>query len=325
MRRAALLASLLCSAAACGDFETPSIVLDLRILGVSVEPPEVVSPFDPENPTEVDLEDVEVCALVADPNAFRPLSFNMVACAPTDSHRCDDPTAPFVDIGFGTVPDPEEAPEPVSMCATLAVSAPLVSVIEDSVAVDSLAGFGGVAVQIEFYTTPDADDLEVAEFAHKRMLYSPQIPEERVANQNPWLDEITFARGDAGDEEPLPLGRCRDITAIEVAPGEEITFLPVEPDGVREDYLVPTFDGGSRELTENLTYAWYATAGEWSRENSGGPRDIVGNGPPLDSTWTAPDKAEEIGDGLDVGFWFVQRDERGGQSWYQSCAHVAPE
>jgi len=324
MRRALALAILLCGTAACGDFEPASIVLDLRILGVSVEPPEVVAPFDPENPTEVELENVEVCALVADPADTRSLTFNMVACAPTDSRRCDDAGAPFVDIGFGTVDDPEEAASPASMCATLEVSAALLSVIEDSVAVDSLAGFGGIAVQIELLARPAEGTLADAEFAAKRMLYSPQIPDERVANQNPWLDEITFTRGESTEEAVLPLGRCSDVTPVEVAPAEEITLLPVEPEGVREDYLVPTFDGGARELTENLTYAWYATHGSWSRERSGGPRDIVGNEPQLDSTWTAPEDPDEVGDGLDVSFWFVQRDERGGLTWYQSCARVTP-
>src|SRR5690606_22747649 len=99
---------------------------------------------------------------------------------------------------------------------------------------------------------------------------------------------------------------------------------PLEPQGAREDYVVPTFDGGSRMLTENLSYAWYATAGEWNRENTGGPRDFAGNAPPLDSTWTAPTDPEIVGAGLDVALWMVQRDERGGQTWYHSCLRVVP-
>ena len=44
MRRRSILFVLL--AAGCGNFETPSIVLDLRTLGAIAEPPEVVAPFD---------------------------------------------------------------------------------------------------------------------------------------------------------------------------------------------------------------------------------------------------------------------------------------
>ena len=44
------------------------------------------------------------------------------------------------------------------------------------------------------------------------------------------------------------------------------------PEGVREDYVVPTFDGGSRMFTESLTYQWLAGDGEWSRSRTGGCR-----------------------------------------------------
>jgi hypothetical protein len=37
--------------------------------------------------------------------------------------------------------------------------------------------------------------------------------------------------------------------------------------------VVPTFEGGSRTFTENLRYQWLATAGSWSRAETGGPRD----------------------------------------------------
>ncbi len=309
--------------AGCGSFETPSIVLDLRVLGIAAEPPEIVTPFDPDHPEDVVFGDVELCALVGDPADSRSLEFNMVACAPTDSLRCDQVDRPWVDIGNGTVGDPEEADPPEPMCATLSNSAALYSVIEDSISVDTLAGFGGIGVQVEFWVRPAGTTLDEAQFAAKKVYYSPQIPDERVANSNPTLDELTATIGD-GEPFAAPLGRCRDITPIEIPAGSELNLLPVEPEGAREDYVVPTFDGSVRSLHENLRYAWYATAGDWSAERSGGERDFAGNEPDLDSTWTAPDKPEIVGDGLDVAFWVVQRDERGGLAWYQSCAHVTP-
>jgi hypothetical protein len=67
-----------------------------------------------------------------------------------------------------------------------------------------------------------------------------------------------------------------------------------------------------------MTYAWFATAGEWSSGETGGPKDAFGNVPTLDTKWTAPDLAESA----DVNLWVVMRDERGGVAWYEMCAHV---
>lgn len=321
VRRIACLAVLL--AAGCGDFETPSIVLDLRVLGASAEPPEVVSPVDPDDPTNLELEEVEVCGLIADPGADRRLEYGLVACAPTDSKRCDELDRPFVDLGFGTADDPETATTEVSLCGTVPAGGGLLAVLEDSIRNDALSGFGGVEVQVELVVRAEGAPLAEAEFAAKTVLYSPQIPEERVANTNPAIDRVT-AKIDGADPIDLPLGRCAEIAPLDIAAGLELELEPVEPDGAREDYVVPTFDGGSRMLTENLTYAWYATAGEWTRENTGGPRDFAGNYPPLDSTWKAPLDPEVVGAGLEVAVWIVQRDERGGQRWYQSCLRVTP-
>jgi hypothetical protein len=312
-------------AAGCGDFETPSIVLDLRTLGAIAEPPEVVATFDPQDPeASIDeLEEVQVCVLVADPTESRRLEWNMVACAPTESKRCDDRDAPFVDVGFGTIEDPEETGE--RACGVVPVNASLVAVIEDAVSADSLAGFGGIGVQVEAWVMPEGGEFETeAQFAAKRVLYAPRIPQERVANLNPTVERFTYRFSADGPEMNLPLGRCGEITPVELAIDDDIEITPVEPDGVREDYVLPTFDGGVRRVTEYMRYAWYATTGEWSSEESGGPRDLAGNQPPLDSTWTATIDAEDVGDGLDVRLWMVQRDERGGQSWYESCLHVTP-
>jgi hypothetical protein len=311
-------------AAGCGEFETQSIVLDLRVLAMTVDPPEVVTPFDPDNPDDIVLQDVEVCALVADPGDSRRLEYNMVACAERNSSRCDDVTAPFVDIGFGTIEDPEEAGAPVQLCQTLPANANLLAVIENAIEESALSGFGGVPVAIEFWVRPEDTGLEEAQFATKQMLYSPEFPVGRVANTNPSLIEITLEREDESTEV-LPLGRCVDIADPPTVVLEEVVnFMPVEPDGVREDYLLPTFDGGSREFTENLTYAYYSTEGDWEREVTGGPRDFAGNEPPLDSEWTSLDEDADIGDGLDVQFWIVQRDERGGLAWFETCIRVVP-
>jgi len=333
VRRALVWLALL--AGACNtDFEDPSIVLDLRVLGMRADPPEIVAPVDPEDPTDVDLADippVEVCALVAEPDRHRGAHYRMRLCPPTGGGRCEgadegvDEQSVF-ELTEADVDDPDLLGAQ-GMCATIEPSADLVVVVQQSVRADDLAGFGGIGVQVDLAVTPDGGSEEDTVWAFKRVRYSPQLPAERVANTNPTLAGITGARDASGERDrdfEIPLGRCGDVTPFLVAPGERITMLPREAEGAREDYVLPTFDGGERHYTENLTYQWHATAGEWSRFDTGGPIDAVGNDPPLDSRWRAPHDADEIGDGLDVRMWIVQRDERGGQAWYESCAHVVP-
>ena len=324
-------------AAGCdASFDDPAIVLDLRILGMRAEPPEIITPYDPDDPTAVDLDDlgtVEVCALVADPGARRGLSYRMTVCPPGGGGRCaatdgDGEPRPLFELEGGAVEDPERADAPVRMCSSIEASADLVLVLSESIRADSLVGFGGVAVQVELRVTPEGGGPEEEVVGFKRVRYSPELPAGRTANQNPGLDGVRVARAPApgvrGEDFDLPLGRCGEVEPWPVAPGERVMMLPLEADGAREEYLVPTFDGGSRRYTENLRYQWLATAGDFSRNNSGGELDDVGNAPPLDTRWTAPDDPEEIGEGLDVRFWIVQRDERGGQTWVESCARVVP-
>ena len=327
MRRALPTTALLALAVAGGctsNFEDPSIVLDLRMLAAYTEPAEVIVPVDAD-PESIEVPDIRVCALVADPGASRDLAFEMVACAPTDSLRCDEPDEPFIQFDSGTVADPEEAPAAVELCGTLRGSPLLIDVVRQSVENDPLLGFSSIAVQLEIFVKPsggaDADGI----FGAKRAFFGAQLPAERVANTNPTLDAITLTRdGETEPSETVVARRCADAEAAPLiaAPGEVLQLEPVEPDGVREDYVLPTLDGGAREFTENLSYAWFSTAGEWSHETTGGPKDPVGNVPLLYTQWTAPD---DITESLDVDMWLVQRDERGGLAWFEMCVRVDPD
>lgn len=312
-------------AAACTSFEDPAVVVDLRILAMRAEPPEIVTPFDPENPTDFDIDDlerVEVCGLVADPAEDRRLSYEMRLCRPTSSGRCSEPEYVMTN---GEVDDPETADEPIAMCGTIDPSPDLLLILEDALRADDLFGFGGISVQVELRVTPEGGGDTL--FAFKRVRYSPQLPAERTANTNPTANAFTGLRtpnGVRGRQFTVPLGRCGEIEPFDVAPGERLTVLPDEPIGARERYVVPTFDGGSRRFTENLSYQWLATDGDWSPFTSGGEIDVAGNEPPIDSSWRAPDDPILVGDGLDVRMWMIQRDERGGQTWYETCARVLP-
>jgi hypothetical protein len=129
---------------------------------------------------------------------------------------------------------------------------------------------------------------------------------------------------DGAAAEPLPLGRCVDQSApIVVPPGKKMRLTPVEPPGVRETYVIPTLDGGTATFTESLTYQWSAGHGSFSDGATGGPRDRFGNTPPLWTDWKAP-PASDLHGMTDIPIWIVQRDERLGVHWYESCARVMP-
>jgi len=321
-------------AAACSDFDDPEVVADLRMLGMRAEPPEIMVPYDPTDPTRIDiaaLGRIEICALVADPADQRGLHYSMSVCRPTSNGRCaddeDDDLVNILDIGEGNVDDPEDADQAIRMCAVLEASADLVAVLREAFDEDNFLGFGGVSAQVAIAITPNGDGSAETLYGFKRVLYAAQLPSERVANTNPNVNGFIGVReptGVRGRDFPVPLGRCGEIEPFRAAPGELVTLLPDEPQGARERYVLPTFDGGSRRFTENLTYQWLATEGDWSPFESGGEVDVAGNEPPIDSSWRAPDDLAIIGDGLDVRMWIVQRDERGGQTWYETCARVEP-
>src|SRR5262249_22915272 len=106
-----------------------------------------------------------------------------------------------------------------------------------------------------------------------------------------------------------------------LAPGTQIILTPVETNGARETYVIPTLDGGSEMFTESLTYQWVATAGKFSTGTTGGPRDPFGNPAPLSTRWTAP---KGVTGRTEISMWVVQRDERFGVAWYERCIVVEP-
>lgn len=319
--------AVVAAAAACGDFESPEIVLDLRILGMTADPPEIV--IDADDPDDVSLDDipeVTVCALVADPADSRRLRYQMIACPPRSSLRCFEDTQPRVIMGDGEVDDPEQADQPVTVCQTLRPTGSLLAVIEESVRADDLAGFGGIGIQVGLSVEPEGAPDQV-QFASKELRFAARIPDTRVANTNPAIERVMIAREATGPRHrgfAAPAGRCGDVDPFVVLAGEKVALLPVAGDGSVEDYVVPTFDGETREFTESLTYAWYSTEGSWGAGTTGGPPDPSGAIQDPDTTWTAPDDPEVVGDSLDVMMWFVQRDERGGASWVETCARVVP-
>jgi hypothetical protein len=289
-----LVACVVLLGACDAGFADPSIVVDLRVLAVRTDPAEVVVDFDPANPTGVTFPTVTVRALVIDPASARH-GYRFTACPKQRDLRCDGEVLPHLVFGEGVAEAGQE-----EITASLDVTLDL---LQGAIDEDPFGGFGGVPVNLELRIVAEGGDESAAVYAGKQMVYAPRLPAERTPNQNPTFAHMTLD------------GAAFDGCAT-LAPGREVKLEPIEPDGVRETYVVPTLDGGERMFAENLRYAWLATAGEFSSGNSGGPIDLFGNQPPLWTKWTAPE------DEMRVRLWVVQRDERGGTFWVERCLQV---
>jgi hypothetical protein len=315
------------AAGGCGRFQDPNVVVDLRTLAIRAEPPDQVIDVDLTQPVMpaallAQLVPTEVCALIADPGADRRLLWSMTLCALASDDRCDD-DGPVLVLGMGLTDDPETTvPEP-RMCATVQPDANLLALVAFVVQGDTLRGLGGVNYGVVLRVGGENGDRDLDQYATKTLAISPRIPAARAANHNPTLDRITAA---LEDDTPvtLPLGRCADNPApYALPPATKLRLLPIEAAGAREVYTVPTLDGRSETFTESLTYQWIAGAGGLSRGSTGGPRDLTGNPPPLFSDFKSP-AASDLDQPTDISLWIIQRDERLGLQWYESCVRVAP-
>ncbi len=327
MRRAAWSLSLaLC--AACGSFQNPDIVVDIRVIAMAAQPTEQIIDVNlvdppPESQLLAMVAPTQVCALVADPYRTRSLRWSMMICPETDDDRCHDGD-PQEMIASGLEADPDiTIPEP-SMCATVQPDATLAAVVEQTLVDDPFNGLDGLDYAVNLRVGGSDGDPSLDLYASKAVRISPDLPAGRTANQNPYIDHLDYAVN-AGGPVPMLLGRCVDQREpLVVQANDTVTITPIEDPGVRETYQVETIDGMIATFTESLTYAWTATYGSFSNDLTGGPPDEAGNIAPLDTQWTAPSDTDLGGSAADVALWVVQRDERLGVHWYETCIRVMP-
>jgi hypothetical protein len=318
--RSAIVIAACTVVTACGKFQDPNIVVDLRVIAMTASVPEQVLDVDfthPPMPQELLKQVVpsEVCALVADPSFDgRRLRWAMTMCPGASDDRCD-PDHPEVPIGSGIIRDPDLAmPEP-RMCATIQPDLDLATVVGDGLDNDTLHGLQGLEYMVVLTVGGEDADPALDLYAEKALQVAARVPADRTPNHNPTLTQISASVAGA-DAVALPIGRCVDQPyPLKVMSGTKVRLTPIEPDGVRETYTIPLLDGTFQTFTENLTYEWSAAEGSFSDGTTGGPHDPFGNTPPLFTDWKAP----QVTAVTDVAFWLVQRDERLGAKWYESC------
>ncbi|MBA3542198.1 MAG: hypothetical protein H0T79_21465 [Deltaproteobacteria bacterium] len=318
---------------ACGSFESEDVVLDLRILAMTATLPEQMVDVDLADPGSImpaalldQLAPSEVCVLVAEPDQDRRLRYTLTLCPDSGDRRCNSGD-PQVVLASGLLDDPDTTIPTPRLCATIQPDGNLLGVLLRTIEGDSLGGLAGVDYAMTLQIGGEDDDPALDAFGAKTIRVSPRIPATRAANMNPFLERIDIMIDDV--TLPLPLGRCVDQPApLEIAAGSRPRLTPIEPDGVREPYVVPRLEGGVQMLVETLTYQWLTGHGGFSAGSTGGNRDIAGNPPPLFTDFKAPTKELDgktpLAGPIDVPLWIVQRDERLGSKWYESCLRIVP-
>lgn len=323
--------------AGCANFQDPDIVIDLRVLSIVAQPADQVIDISTTS-TQADvlaqLVPTTVCALTADPAENRQLRWKMTMCNLGDDDRCSDGSdgsdnSPQIPIGEGVMADPDTtSPEP-QMCATIYPNQDLFDVLVNYVANDDLMGLGGIdygmLLEVGGVNDSPADD----QFAAKTLQVMPRIPSNVTVNHNPTISGLTAAV-DGGSAAEISLIRCADLEAfgrtpqLQVTTDDVVRFTPLEPPGVHEVYVVPTINGGSQTFTEAISYQWNATQGSFSSGSTGGPVDLFGNPAPLFTDWTTPAPSDINNQVTNVPLWLVQRDDRLGEAWFESCIQVTP-
>jgi hypothetical protein len=336
--------------AGCATFEDPNIVIDIRALAMRATVPEQIVDIDLDNPPQPaellqQLVPSTVCMLVADPTNTRRLRWTMTLCPYGDGERCDD-DHPQTVIGQGIADDPETSNVLVGpkacadaadmhqldpsviipdgcACATVNPDGNLLAVLLDALDNDPLKGFQGLDYEVMLRVGGEDGDPNLDQYAAKGLRIAARIPATRTANKNPSIRALQ-GQLEGGDSFLMTLGRCADLPMLPPFPPDtKINLFPVESGEARETYVLPTLDGGSEMFTEALTYQWVANGGGLSRGDTGGPHDAFGNDAPLDTDWTSP-PADKLDGPTDFTIWIVQRDERLGVSWYETCFRVVP-
>lgn len=281
-----LAALCLCLCGCIGELDTASVVHDLRILALRVDPPECYLGRDEAKFRLTALvADVENGALMT-----RGRHYRVSTCPAPEDDRCEGLEDELV-LGEGTF-DGE------TFAVDFEFTAAHTSLLEAALRADAYKGFGGLPVLLAVKVWSG----ERAEFAAKRVVL--QLPglsiEGAPANENPPPPRVIVGgRAIDGDTRVEISGRA---VAIDVDPASREAKAP---------YLVPTFSGGTLQLNESWTYAWFTTRGAYAPEVTGGLN-------PISQADLPAGTALELGEEDEVGefqSWVVLRDGRGGVSW----------
>lgn len=313
---------LILALAACGKFEDPDIVIDLRPISIDADWPEQVVTVDAmSQPADIiaQLHDTVLRVVISDLNFDRGIRWSAEVCNTDNDSRCDHDN-PYEMLGSGVWDDPDLNPYRAYPTLTIPADGNLLNILLDELDSDALHGLGGITFALSLRIGGADADPSLDQYLTKQMMVSPAIPAGRIANHNPTLDGFD-AQLDDGPDFLLTIGRCgTGAVPLTIQPGQKLRIEPIENIATRETYVVPTIDGSTRTFTEAVTYQWLATSGKFSSGNTGGGHDPFGNLEPTHTDWTAP----KVDAPTRVSMWIIQRDERLGVALYETCVIVQP-
>jgi hypothetical protein len=285
--------------------DDPSQVKDLRVLGVSTEPAEVMRASC--QPTPVSLAafatPLQVTALIVDPKGQgRAVDYAYFACASLDDVDCKN-EAMRIPLAQGTTTAGE-------LAATLAPGTATVPstgqrLIDALVEEDVYKGFGGIRVPLVLKLKAGSEEV----YARKLLVYNCPSVAGVAQNLNPVLPGITV------DGQVMP------PSGVPVLSGPGPFELRPEDFSAREEaYVVPSFDLEPVALKESWKLGWHTDLGKIAPTQSGGVERFSQSEERHRVEWTPPSRAGE----QDVTFWVVTRDGRGGLTWLARRARYRP-
>jgi len=315
----------------CSTFQDESTIIDLRILGIKAEPPEIyVDPNALANQTQPFKS--TFTALVMDPKGNgRTISYDVLAC-PRDIDTVTAATG-----HNGVICQPNVAGQTPSSYEVIPPSTPAMttdpgpehdisfdfsvppSLLALAFSVDPYAAMGfqlPVVVQMEL--AAGSENIVTT----KRLIFSQQLPDRpaQAPNQNPEVTTVTTYPARDGNLDPISPMPLEAGAPVMVPLGGTLWF---EPGGaIAEAYSARTLtrDNPPQVVTtdvpaETLRFAFFTTAGTFTPvETSTATAAIFTkpDRPHLESQYKAP---TTMPDNPMLTLWIVVRDERGGASW----------
>ena len=343
----AVVFGLVAASAACTDFANPTTIVDLRVLGIQMEPSEIILDVD-DTSTNVP---VQMTPLIIDPLG-REVSYTVLAC-PNDPFAAAPPGpggngggafpsgGARTTVGSAPCDEADEnswtlTPAPIAVDLGAPPAPFTVTLTDDQLKAAFMAdlfpdqygnlhgGFDlGEPLRVQLNIQAGYDRL----IAIKRILYWGQrLTDAQRPNRLPLIDTIDFFP-ERDPDSAEPIGAIAPLLAGVPQPIAATASPWLRPSAAEaEPYETTILDPDTHKAVpftverETLRYAFYATAGtfEPARTSSELTPGFVGT-PHLESQYKPPKDVTTIPPDADgrriVTIWIVVRDDRGGESW----------
>jgi hypothetical protein len=324
MRRLALFAVLVTLAACAGNQDNPTNAHDLRVLGMSFEPPMLFAQVCPVSESAwldprlaVLTGPVALTTLIVDPaGEGRAISWDLTACASPGDRTCG--TGPSYRLNSGTTgpgelrittqrlagQNPEEL-KPGNLGVPEFLAGTGTPLLQEVITKDPSTFLGGFNMPLVLHLK--AGDEEI--YAEKLMVFHCKLMPGMAVNHTPIVPGLQL-QGESWPEASIP----------ELQGGGPFAVIPEDFTDRLEKYVLPSYTFKPVQLSELWQISWRADLGSFSPGNTGGTGFDGMEVGKHKTEWSPGEGATE----RDVTFYAVVRDGRGGESWLVRKAHWKP-